>query len=136
MRDEAGQAMAGAVLAAGDAIARDRARTALGLIRARQRRFFTGNYTGWAAMEEAFLTLEGAAMFVQFQHARRATPGQSWQGTLRILSERTDAWSQTEGLRLFLLIHRFDPKWPGRFLSNATPTSAVAYLEKVLESPL
>jgi hypothetical protein len=48
-------------------------------------------YEGWAEMEEAFLTLEGTGMFVQFQHAQRAASGQAWQQTLGVLMQRTDS---------------------------------------------
>ena len=134
MSDEAGKHITAAVLATDDGIARDNARKALRVMRARQQRFFSGQYEGWAEMEEAFLTLEGTGMFVQFQHARRAASSQAWQQTLGVLMQRTDSWSQTEGLALFLLIDRFDRKWPARFISNAAPPSALGVLEELVQS--
>jgi hypothetical protein len=79
--------------------------------------------------------MEGTAMLVQFQHARRTASGQPWQRTLHVLAQRTDSWSQSEGLGLFLVIDRLNPKWPARFFSNATPPpSALGVLEDLLQA--
>ena len=62
-------------------------------------------------------------MWEQYKTALRLAPaGQAWPDTLRKLSERTDAWSQSEGLGLFLLIDRFCPGWQARFFGGVLPS--------------
>lgn len=51
--------------------------------------------------------------------------------TLRWLLEKAPAWSQDEGLALFLLIERFDPNWKRRFFENDLP-SAFQYLRNIV----
>lgn len=136
MYQEAGRKMSAALTATDHAVMRENARKALQLVRQRQQRFFTGEYEGWGAMEEIWLTLEGAAMWVQFQFARKmAPPGEPWLNTISKLAQRADAWSQMEGLGLFLLMDRFDTSWPARFFSQSVPPSPLAFLETVLNSP-
>jgi hypothetical protein len=132
LRAEAGKHLTAAVLATEDAAAKAAARNALAAIRALHRRFFTGEYQGWNELEEIFLTLEGAAMMVQFQYSRRLAPQEDWRQTLGLLMQRSDSWSQSDGLALFLLIARFDPQWPARFFANAAPPSPLAVLDQLL----
>ena len=54
--------------------------------------------------------------------AERAPSGEEWLKTLITLSERHDAWSQEQGLRLFLLIDRLVPGWQARFLAPDFPS--------------
>ena len=133
MYEEAGRHMTAALLATDNNARIENARKAVQVIRERQRRFFTGEYEGWGAMEEAWLTMEGAAMWAQFQHALRVAPrGEPWLETISKLSQRTDAWSQMEGLGLFLLIDRLDSAWQPRFFSTSAPPSPLAFLEALL----
>jgi len=132
MRGEAGKHFNAAVLAQDDGVARDEARKAIVAMRALRKRFFTGDYQGWAELEDIFLTLEGAAMMLHFQHSRKVAGQEDWRQTLYVLMERSNSWSQSDGLGVFLLISRFDPKWPKRFFSNSAPPSALDVLEGLL----
>lgn len=136
MYEEAGRQIFAAFSASDDLTAREKARGALNVIRERQRRFFIGEYEGWKGMEETFLALEGAAMWVQAKHAIKvAPPNQSPQEALGRLVQRADSWSQMEGLGLFLLIDRFHPKWPTRYFSKSGAPSPLDFLEEVLGTP-
>ena len=102
-------------------------------MRAWQKRFFTGEREGWAQMEESFLTLEGVGQWVLYKHAlRSAPPGQPWQQTLIKVASHTDAWSQSLGLGLFLLIDRFAPGWRAEYFSTSPPPSPLAVLESAI----
>ncbi len=112
-----------AILASDAGIARTTASEGLRLLQQRRKEFLIGRYEGWSEMEDIFLALEGSAMWVQFQSALKSAPaGQSWVDTLRALSQRTDAWSQSEGLGLFLLLDRFRPGWQPQFFGAAIPS--------------
>jgi hypothetical protein len=112
-----------AVLASDIGSARAQAAEGLRMIERRRKRFFVGKYEGWSEMEDVLLSLEGSAMWVQFQSALRLAPKeQAWLDTLAILGQRTDAWSQSEGLGLFLLIDRFSPGWQQKFFGQDVPS--------------
>lgn len=136
MFDQAQHRLTDAIQAPDDTTARLHTRKALNIIRGWQKRFYTGDYEGWNEIEEEFLALEGAAMWVQFRHAVRvAPPNQPAMQTLVNLAQRTDSWSQSLGLGLFLLIDRFDPGWRRRFFSDGPPPSPVAVLEAAVREP-
>ncbi len=123
MYDEECEHFSAAVLARNPIMARAEAKKGLEVMGRRRQRFFVGEYDGWSEMEEVLLALEGSAMWVQFQSARRLAPrGQPWLETLDALGRRTDAWSQAEGLVLFLLIDRFGPGWQAQFFGSAVPS--------------
>jgi hypothetical protein len=91
--------------------------------RKRKERFFVGDKEGYSELEDVFLAMEGLAMWVQYRTARdRAPAGEEWLATLSTLSETHDAWSQEEGLGLFLLIDRLVPGWQRRFLAADFPS--------------
>jgi hypothetical protein len=72
-------------------------------------------------------------MWAQFKTARARAPQQEdWLTTLIRLSEKTDAWSQEEGLGLFLLMDRLVPNWQRRFLNGNLP-SPFAVLREALD---
>lgn len=92
---------------------------ALALQRERALKFFAGDSIGYRYLDEIFLSLEGSAMWVQFQVTLGQAPkDQSWQQTFIWLAERTASWSQAEGLGLFILIDRFVPDWKSRFFKK------------------
>ena len=104
--------------------------------RKRKERFFVGDKAGYSDLEDLFLAMEGMAMWVQFQTARdRAPAGEDWLKTLIKLSEQTDAWSQEQWLRLFLLIDRLVPRWQRRFLSPDFPSPFVVLREAIGKRP-
>lgn len=126
--------LSAAVLEGELARARTEAAAGLRMIERRRDRFFVGKYEGWSEMEDIFFALEGSAMWVQFKSALRMAPnGQPWLETLATLGQRTDAWSQSEGLGLFLLIDRFIPGWQGKFFGEDVP-SPVKTLRQALAS--
>lgn len=112
---------------------RDLAR-ALRMIQQRRARYFVGKKKVYAPLEEIFLTLEGAAMWVHFQMAREHAPaGEDVPTTLNKLAARTNAWSQVEGLTLFLLIDRLVPNWQARYFAP-NPPSPFVVLREVLQT--
>lgn len=105
---------------------------AFALIQQRQARYLTGDKKPYALLDEIFLALEGAAMWAQFQMARDHAPaGEDMKTTLMNLAQRTNAWSQVEGLALFLLIDRLVPDWRARYFAP-NPPSPFAVLRAVL----
>lgn len=86
-------------------------------------KLFARDSIGYKYLDDIFLSLEGSAMWVQYQVTLRHAPKkQSWQETLNWLLERTSSWSQEEGLGLFLLINRLIPNWESRFFNEELPS--------------
>jgi hypothetical protein len=76
----------------------------------RRGRYFTGARAVHAELEDIFLVTEGVGEWVRFQIKRRqASPTSPWRQTLNEMMAESDAWSQQQGLVLFLLIDRFVP---------------------------
>jgi hypothetical protein len=110
-------------------------REALLLTQKRKDRFFVGDKEGYSGLEDIFLAMEGLAMWAQYRTAReRAPSGEDWRQTLKTLAERRDAWSQEEGLGLFLLIDRLLPGWQARVLT-ADFTLPFAMLREAVDEP-
>jgi len=121
--EEERQHLTRAILADDLAVCRGALAQALSVSRQRRERFFVGNNNFYGDLEDIFLALEGLGMWVHYQMARdRAPKGQDWRQTLASLAERTDAWSQEEGLALFLLIDRLVPGWQALFLAPGFPS--------------
>lgn len=98
----------------------------------RQKMFFTKEKDGYKELEDIFLSLEGLAMWAQFKTARdRAPKDEEWLKTLITLAQRSDSWSQEEGLGLFLLIERLVPNWKQHFTSE-NPTTPFVFLRKAI----
>jgi hypothetical protein len=97
---------------------------ALAIADERKRRFLSGDAAGYSDLEDMFLVMEGTAVWVQFRMARdRAPATEDWGQTLQTLMSRVGgAWSQEEGLALFLLMDRLVPGWQGRFMAPAFPS--------------
>jgi hypothetical protein len=123
MHDEELKRFSAAVLESDSERARAEVAEGLRILERRRGLFFTGEYEGWSEMEDVFFALEGSAMWVQFRAALRLAPkGQPWLDTLAVLGQRTDAWSQSEGLGLFLLLDRFSPGWQAKFFGELVPS--------------
>jgi hypothetical protein len=106
------------------------------MIQQRRARYFVGKRKVYAPLEEIFLTLEGAAMWAHFQMARDHAPaGEDVPTTLNKLAAKTNAWSQVEGLSLFLLIDRLVPDWQIRYFAP-NPPSPFAVLRSTLQKPI
>ena len=99
MVDEEKRQFARAVMASDAAAVAAEAAEGLRKMENRRKRFFVGEFEGWCEMEDVFLGLEGLAMWVQLQSSLKLAPaGTPWLNTLDLLSKRTDALSQSEGL--------------------------------------
>lgn len=96
---------------------------ALAIIQRRRAHYFVGKRKMFAPLEEIFLMLEGTGMWVHFQMAReRAPAGEDVGTTLNKLAAKTNAWSQVEGLALFLLMDRLIPDWRARYFAPNPPS--------------
>ena len=79
--------------------------------------------------------MEGVGEWVRFQLKRQQVSSSSrWDQTLNEMMADSDAWSQHQGLALFLLLDRFVPDWQSRFLSPNFP-SPFAVLREALTTP-
>ncbi|MBD2703515.1 hypothetical protein IC229_22915 [Spirosoma sp. BT702] len=94
----------------------------LTLMKQRKGQFFTGDKLGYTYLDDIFLSLEGSAMWVQYQVTMANAPrDQPAHQTLYWLVQRTDSWVQEEGLVLFLLIDRLVPNWQSQFFGKTLP---------------
>lgn len=106
----------------------------LAISAARRARFHVGDYEGWSEVEDLFLVMEGTAMWVQYRMALDQAPaGSHWLVAAGPLFEHGDAWSQVEGLMLFLAIDRLAPNWQATFFSPHVPSPSV-FLQKTLDA--
>jgi len=84
-------------------------------------------------LDDIFLSLEGSAMWGQYRiMLKNLPPGLNEKEALPWILQRTPAWSQEEGLALFLLIDRLDPNWKSQFFNNELP-SAFEYLRGIIK---
>jgi hypothetical protein len=101
--------------------ARRRQLIAQGLAKARERRarFFTGPDAGFAAVEDVFLNMEGAAEWARLKyHQRMRKPGlEDDAAIIAFLRGKENTWSQDEGLALVLLLDQERPGWQERVVS-------------------
>jgi hypothetical protein len=130
--DEERKLMMSAIMAVDLADRRRKVEQVLASARKRKERFFVGDKGGYSDLEDIFLAMEGMAMWVQYRTAReRAPAGEDWLKTLIKLSEQTGAWSQEEGLGLFLMIDRLVPDWQKRFLAPDFPSPFAVLREAI-----
>jgi hypothetical protein len=116
-------ALNNAVFAKTPGEAKTELRIALATAELRKKTFFDGDNAGFSELDDFYLVLEGVAMWAQYQHARRAAPpSEPWQRTLSLLLNRTQSWSQGEGLALFVLLDRFRPNWQATFMAETFPS--------------
>ena len=101
--------------------ARRRELIAQGLAKARERRarFFTGPNAVFAAVEDAFLNMEGAAEWarVKYHQAVRKPGLDTDAAIISFLRGKHNSWSQDEGLALVLLLDKERPGWQEHVLS-------------------
>lgn len=106
---------------------------ALALAKQRRTKFFVGDFAPFDELDDSFLALEGSAMWVQFQVMKKNPPNkQTEYQTLGWLVERTNSWSQEEGLAMFLIIDKLVPDWKSGFFERELP-SPWKILEEVVE---
>lgn len=90
---------------------------ALGMIRQRQERFFTGADRHYAELEELFLNMEGAAEWARFKY-HQADPGNTMSDAeiISFIRGGENSWSQDMGLALVLLLEKEVPGWQRQLL--------------------
>ncbi|RPE12758.1 hypothetical protein EGT74_04225 [Chitinophaga lutea] len=109
------------------------AKKALGMLKARQARYFTGNKTVLKKLDDIFLSMEGLGQYVAVYwlvHPRGGNlpPDVAVNGFRR----KRNQWSQEEGLAMFLALVRLaKPDWE-REQFSAQPVTIVELLEKAL----
>lgn len=112
--------------------AKDLARQAYVLMKARQDRWFTGDDAVWKPYDDLFLTMEGAGQWAAY--AWLSDPN---GGALSQLEAENGMrggrrwWSQDEGLGLFLVIDRFVPNWATKAFA-ANPTLGIDLLKQAV----
>jgi hypothetical protein len=94
-----------------DKLARELARRAVDLTRARRAAYFGADLEAWAAIEDLFLNMEGVASWAAFRRAVESAPQAEKPGVLDDIRDNRKWWSQEQGLALFLVIDRFARGW-------------------------
>ena len=108
------------------------ARRALDLVHQRRARYFTGANRAYAEIESLFLTMEGVGQWAAYRFATsEAGAGEGRDDALALLRGRRGAWSEDEGLALFLLLDAVVPSWQEQVFA-ATPASPLDLLEGAL----
>jgi hypothetical protein len=105
-----------AAAAAGtDADARDFARQALGLLRDRRARWFTGDKVWMIDADDVFLTMEGAGQWLVWRDMGARDGGNLPPAAALAATRRGGRqWTQDEGLALMLVLDRLLPDWQRR----------------------
>ncbi len=111
---------------------RSLAEEALGMLRARHARWFTGDKAVFATLDSMWLSLEGSAQWAA--HAWLAHPqggAMANQAAVEKMLGKRRSWSQDESLAIFLVVDRLLPGWP-RLVFGDEPMGAVELLERAL----
>jgi hypothetical protein len=108
-------ALFAAAAAPDDAQARELAGQALGLMRARRARWFTGDKAPFSAMDDVFLTMEGMGQWLIYRYFLSPEGGgHPPEDALRAVRRGGRQWSQDQGLALLLVVDRLLPGWQQR----------------------
>jgi hypothetical protein len=92
--------------------ARELAAKALGLMRNRRARWFTGDKAAFTAMDDVFLTMEGMGQWLIYRHFLSPEGGGlAPADAVRVVRRGERWWSQDEGLALLLVVDRLLPGW-------------------------
>ncbi len=105
-------ALFAAAAAPTDEEARVLAGKALGLMRERRTRWFTGDNAGFIEMDDVFLTMEGMGQWLIYRYFLEQ--GYSPEEVLPAVRRNGRWWSQDEGLGLMLTVDRLLPGWQQR----------------------
>jgi hypothetical protein len=121
-----------AAAVADEARARELARIALALLRARRATYYGESAAAYSALEDAFLNMEGVACWAAFKLTLTRNAGTPPGRVLDTFRGNRKWWSQEEGLALFLALDRFVPDWQARvFPPELAPP--VDLLERALD---
>jgi hypothetical protein len=93
--------------------ARELARQALAASDQRRARFFQGENAFFTEVEPIFLNMEGVASWAAYTVVGHGGDPMAFSGRF---------WSQQEGLFLFLLLDRFEPRWKTRVFESPPPS--------------
>lgn len=115
-----------------DGRARQLARTALALMRARRATYYAEAAPAYSEMEDVFLNMEGVACWSAFKLALTRQPGTPPERALDAFRGNRKFWSQETGLALFLTLDRFVSDWRTRVLPPEL-ASPVELLQRALE---
>lgn len=115
-----------------DGRARQLARTALALMRARRATYYGEKAEAYSALEDVFLSMEGVACWSAFKLALTRQPGTPPGRALDAFRGNRKFWSQETGLALFLTLDRFVSDWRTRVLPPEL-ASPVDLLSRALE---
>ncbi len=106
------------------------ARRALGMLRQRRAKYFTGAKAAYAELESQFLLLEGVGQWAAYQ-VNKSSAGGNHAEVIRLVRDNRRYWSQDEGLAIFMLVDALVPGWQSRVFSPE-PASPIALLEEAL----
>ncbi|HEX7878472.1 MAG TPA: hypothetical protein VF720_03630 [Candidatus Eisenbacteria bacterium] len=113
--------------------ARALAAKALGMMRARHARWFVDADSVFAALDDTFLSLEGAGQWTgQAWLAHPQGGGLTGDEAVSKMLGRRRWWSQDEGLALFLLVDRLVPEWPS-MVFRVPSAGAIELLERAVK---
>ena len=105
---------------------------ALTMMNARHARWFTGENDVFRALDDVFLSFEGAGQWVAYAWLVHPGGGTAPRDTAIVGMRRGGRrWSQDEGLALFLVVDRLLPDWPS-LVFGPTSIGARDLLEKAL----
>jgi hypothetical protein len=108
------------------------ARRALDLVHQRHSRYFTGPNKAYAQIESLFLTMEGAGQWAAYRFAKlHAGAAGASEDPLASLRGSGRAWSEDEGLALFLLLDELIPLWQEKIFAS-TPASPLDLLDAAI----
>jgi hypothetical protein len=92
---------------------------ALGAMKARRAKYFTGEHAVFAEIEDIFLGMEGFGQFVAFRSAM--LDGMDREDAIAFMRRGGRFWSQDEGLAAFLVIDALIAGWQQRVLGATVP---------------
>jgi len=109
------------------------AAAALSMMRERHARWFTGEYTVFATLDNVFLALEGVGQWTACAWLAHVEGGGLDRETaIRTMLGRRRWWAQDEGLAVILVVDRLLPDWPAYAFSVPSP-GALDLLERALQ---
>ena len=122
MFEEERDALFQAVFARNADTARAFIKEALKIADDRKATFFSDFNAGYSALDDMFLVLEGTGTWAQFKSETAAVPADQLRRATEQFLRRARAWSQLEGVMIFLLLDRFSPDWQTRFMTDTLPS--------------
>jgi hypothetical protein len=109
---------------------------ALAMMRARHARWFTGEYTVFAELDNIFLSLEGVGQWVAYAWiAHPDGGGLNRDAAIQTMLGRRRWWVQDEGLALMLAVDRLLPGWPS-LVFNEPSMGAMDLLDRAVSTPV